>query len=99
MQDAPRVREVVPSLPRALDDAGRAMLAKDPARRLADGAAVLAALDGLGCVAELGRRRRSGLRRRLQPALTATEQRIACVVMAGPSQRPPSGAGGARPRR
>ena len=36
LQDAPRAREIVPSLPQPLDDVVARMLAKDPARRLAD---------------------------------------------------------------
>ena len=40
----PRVRELVPSVPPALDALVARMLAKDPARRPADGAAVSAAL-------------------------------------------------------
>jgi tetratricopeptide (TPR) repeat protein len=59
------------------------MLAKDPRRRLADAGAVIAALDALGPQPGLdvvGR-----LRRRGNAALTQSEQRIACVVIAGPS--------------
>src|SRR5438105_1036531 len=34
LQDAPRAREIVPSLPRPIDDVVARMLAKDPGRRL-----------------------------------------------------------------
>jgi tetratricopeptide (TPR) repeat protein len=84
LQDAPRAREIVPGLPRSLDDVVAHMLAKDPGRRLADAPAVVAALDALGSLAHLDTAavdaRRGG-----QPALTQSEQRIACVVIAGPS--------------
>ncbi|HVZ75247.1 MAG TPA: protein kinase, partial [Polyangia bacterium] len=85
LQDAPRVREFAPGIPQALDEVVARMLAKDPNKRLADADAVIAALDGVGAAAleglELVDRRK-----RVQPALTATEQRIACVVIAGPSR-------------
>jgi serine/threonine protein kinase/tetratricopeptide (TPR) repeat protein len=82
LQDAPRVRELVPHLPDALDDLVASMLAKDPAMRLADAAAVLEGIDALGELGDVA----SGDRRRWpRPALTASEQRIACVVLAGAS--------------
>jgi eukaryotic-like serine/threonine-protein kinase len=84
LQDAPRAREIVPRLPRQLDDVVARMLAKDPGRRLADACAVIGALEALGPLADLDG---PGLeaRRRGQPALTQSEQRVACVVIAGPS--------------
>ena len=82
LQDAPRVREIAPHLPESLDDLLARMLAKEPAGRFQDMAAVLAALDRIGDVdARSGRSRRRGP----QAALTTSEQRIACVVLAGPS--------------
>ena len=84
LQDAPRAREIVPSLPRPLDAAVARMLAKDPGRRLADARAVIAELDALGSLADVTGAAVEA-RRRGQPALTQSEQRIACVVIAGPS--------------
>ena len=87
LQDAPRLRDVVPSLSRALDDLVARMLAKDPDRRYVDAQAVLAAMDTLPALPDLesavgGRR---DTRQRGRAALTASEQRIVCVVIAGPS--------------
>jgi hypothetical protein len=47
IEEAPRLSDVVPGLPRALDELVAHLLVKDPAGRPADGAAVLAALDAL----------------------------------------------------
>jgi len=82
LQDAPRARQFQPSLPKALDDVVARMLAKDPRRRFADARALIAALDALGSMpeADVG-----GRTRRRRAALTESEQRIACVVIAGPS--------------
>jgi len=83
LQEAPRARQLQPTLPRSLDDVVARMLAKDPGDRLADAHAVVAALDALGALPDLdpsGPRQRRG-----QPALTVNEQRVACVVIAGPS--------------
>ncbi len=80
LQDAPRLREFVPAASPQLDDLLAAMLAKAPGDRLANGAALLAALakltvqDGDGPTDWRPRR----------VSLTATEQRIVCVVMAAP---------------
>jgi hypothetical protein len=82
LQDAPRARDFAPGLPKELDEAVARMLAKDPAKRLADARAVIAALDEID-VAALESVASADHRRRAQPALTATEQRIACVVIAG----------------
>ena len=86
LQDAPRLREVVPTLPRPLDDLVAKMLAKDPDRRFVDAQALAVAMDALPVLEDLdaggGRR---DTRHRGRPALTASEQRIACVVIAGPS--------------
>ena len=82
LQDAPRVRELVPRVPPALDDLVAHMLAKEPSERLADMPAVINAIDELGPITDVGAPPR---RPRLQAALTDSEQRIACVVLAGPS--------------
>jgi tetratricopeptide (TPR) repeat protein len=84
LQDAPRARDFAPGLPEALDDVVAHMLAKDPAKRLLDARAVIDALDAVDMGALEGLAT-ADQRRRPQPALTATEQRIACVVIAGPS--------------
>src|SRR6266700_1424402 len=52
LQDAPRVRELAPRLPVALDDLVARMLAKEPLDRLADMPAVQRELDGIGPVAD-----------------------------------------------
>jgi tetratricopeptide (TPR) repeat protein len=108
LQDAPRAKEIAPGIPAALDDVVARMLAKDPAKRLPDAQAVIEALDKMRAV-ELEGIPTAAASRRPQPALTATEQRIACVVIAGPSATaeerwygatPPLGlktGGGARP--
>ncbi|HEY4393213.1 MAG TPA: protein kinase, partial [Polyangia bacterium] len=82
--EPPRVREVAPQVPVAVDEVVARMLAKDPARRLPDAAAVLEALAALG---PLGDGRAAGGARAglATAALTAGERRIACVVIAGPS--------------
>ncbi len=84
LQDAPRAKEIAPGIPAALDDVVARMLAKDPAKRLTDAHAVIDALDKMRAV-ELEGITTAAAPRRPQPALTATEQRIACVVIAGPS--------------
>jgi hypothetical protein len=66
---APRVRELAPAVPRELDDLVARMLARDPARRPADGAAVAAALLGL----EATSARRAALRPTPSPAATPPE--------------------------
>jgi len=82
LQDAPRVRDLAPHLPEEVGDLVARMLRKDPSARLADAETVLRELDALGEAKDAGGRRRKETRR---PALTATEQRIACVVLAGAS--------------
>src|SRR5204862_7762520 len=86
LQDAPRAKELAPGIPDALDEVVARMLAKDPDKRLADAGAVI---EALGKVREetdaLAGLTTAAERARAQPALTASEQRIACVVIAGPS--------------
>ncbi|MES1205029.1 MAG: protein kinase [Pseudomonadota bacterium] len=83
LQDAPRLFEIAPELPEALDDLLARMLAKDPAARLANGVELLRELDLLS---DLGDVAVPASHRARRPSLTATEQRIACVVMTGSSQ-------------
>jgi eukaryotic-like serine/threonine-protein kinase len=82
--EAPRVRDLAPHIPAAVDDCVARMLAREPERRLADANAVLEALAALG---PLGDGRAGAGSRPGAPtaALTASERRIACVVIAGPS--------------
>jgi tetratricopeptide (TPR) repeat protein len=77
LEDAPRVREIRPEVPRALDELVARMLSRDPNVRPADGAALareIAALDGIGQEAMS-----------IVPAarmLTKAERRILSVVLA-----------------
>jgi tetratricopeptide (TPR) repeat protein len=82
LQDAPRVREVSPAIPLPLDTLLAQMLAKDPTRRIADGIQLLDALDALGDMTDVAVPADARPRRL---SLTATEQRIACIVMTGRS--------------
>jgi len=83
LQEAPRARQIRPALPRALDDVVARMLAKEPGRRFPDARSVIVALDALGTLPDLDVG--GAGRRRAQPGLTVSEQRVACVVLAGPS--------------
>ena len=56
--EPPRVRDVAPQVPAAVDEVVARMLAKDPARRLADAPAVLEQLAALGPLGDGARRRR-----------------------------------------
>jgi tetratricopeptide (TPR) repeat protein len=85
LQDAPHLRDVAPQLPRALDDLIARMLAKNPSQRIGDARAVIAELDALPPLGETEAPTGAERGRRARPALTAVEQRIACVVIAGPS--------------
>jgi tetratricopeptide (TPR) repeat protein len=79
LEDPPSLVTARPDVPAALDALVRAMLAKDPAERPADGAAVLEALDAFE-LESAG----AGLpptRTSLRPALGEREQRLVCVVM------------------
>ncbi|MFO0602143.1 MAG: protein kinase [Polyangiales bacterium] len=79
LEDAPRVSASRPDVPDDLDDLVDWTLVKDPARRPADGAALLAA------VAELALVEQGGGRASLAPrALTSAERRLFSVVMVPP---------------
>jgi tetratricopeptide (TPR) repeat protein len=83
LSDPARVRELRPDVPAELDALVARMLAKDPAARPADGAAVLAALAALGvepvaAVAPPG----------TSVVLTDAEQRLVCVVLARATRDP-----------
>jgi tetratricopeptide (TPR) repeat protein len=85
LQEAPRAKEIAPGIPDALDDVVARMLAKDPNKRLPDANAVIEALEKVLAAPAALELTTAAERKRAQPALTATEQRIACVVIAGPS--------------
>ncbi len=84
--EPPRVRDVAPHVPAEIDEVLAHMLAKDPEQRMGDAMTVLAALDGLA-PAHDDRVRPGGRvpRTSATVSLTASERRIACVVIAGPS--------------
>jgi tetratricopeptide (TPR) repeat protein len=78
LADAPRVRELAPGVPAALDALVARLLAREPGQRPADGAAVLAALEALG---PGGR----GVLHSVPPpppaeAITGEEQRLLAVI-------------------
>lgn len=82
MEEPPRVREICPDVPLALDDLIHQMLSKEPEQRPANGQAVVAAFER---VVQL-----DGSRSSLRPAvvadaLTHTEKRLVSVVAVVPS--------------
>jgi tetratricopeptide (TPR) repeat protein len=86
--EAPRVSALWPDVPEDLDALVARMLAKDPARRPGDGAALTAELAGLGPEARsaaVASRQRAGLR----SALTGGERRLVSVVMLAPADDDP----------
>jgi tetratricopeptide (TPR) repeat protein len=98
LTDPPRLCELIPGAPAALDELVRAMLSKDPAARPRDGGEVARALAPLLDSPDLDARRAAvaalvaaaepAADTRLAPTgavtgLTASERRIACVVLVG----------------
>ncbi|HVT06558.1 MAG TPA: protein kinase [Polyangia bacterium] len=84
--EPPRVRDVAPHIPREIDDVLARMLAKDPEQRIPDAIAVLDALKDLAPAYDDGKSRPARVPRASPTvSLTASERRIACVVIAGPS--------------
>jgi len=85
LEDAPRVDELRDDVPTALCDLVARLLAKEPAKRPADAAAVVEALRaiarGHGTLRPKGSERIAGL--------TAGEQRLLSVVMLSPTRAPP----------
>ncbi len=85
LQEAPRAPRLAAGVAEARwTTSSRACWPRIRAQRLADGHAVIAALDALGPMpaVDVRRARNAG---GPQPALTESEQRVACVVIAGPS--------------
>jgi len=83
--EIPRIRDVRPEMPRALDGLVARMMAKDPAQRPANGAAVIAALDGLGSLGELGP---APAVIHGPSALTGGEQRLLSVMLLSRERTP-----------
>ena len=79
LEDPPRLQELMPGLPYALDLLIARMLAKNPEDRQASAEAVLADLQAIE------RGDAPPAPERLRPAITATEQRMLCAVMAAPA--------------
>ncbi|MGK4008993.1 protein kinase [Sorangium sp. So ce1036] len=84
LDEAPRLRDVRPDVPEAIDAAVAQMLAKDPAARPADGGA---AADALLRVGEIESSPPAPVSRR-SGALTTGERRTLCLMLArtGPSE-------------
>src|SRR6185312_14943907 len=84
--EPPRVRDIAPHIPAEIDAVLAGMLAKDPEQRTPDAIAVLEALDGLAAAYQDERTRAGRVpRTSATVSLTASERRIACVVIAGAS--------------
>jgi tetratricopeptide (TPR) repeat protein len=82
LEDVPRLADLRPDLPTALDELLGHAMSKQAADRPRDGTQLAAALAGLGTVSgdepgELGHERKSA------GSLTATEQRLLCVLVIG----------------
>ncbi|XXT14958.1 protein kinase [Sorangium sp. So ce429] len=84
LEDPPRVTELRPEVPPALDALVARMLAKEPAARLADGAAVARCLDALGALEGSG----ASLSLAAGEALTAGEKRLISIVAVRPALAP-----------
>ena len=81
--DAPRLRDLRAEMPAAVDELLERMLAKDPARRLADAGAVLGALDAIAPVPEVGPPRIVSSPPAPRP--TGAEQELVSVILATPT--------------
>jgi len=77
LEDAPRLRDERPDAPAGLDALLARMMARRPEQRPADGSAILKELDTLGGGHEDGQPPES------TAAITASEQRVLCVVVIG----------------
>jgi tetratricopeptide (TPR) repeat protein len=85
LEEAPRVRELCPGAPEALDALVARMLSKDPAPRPANGSEVAAELASLGSIAPGP----AALADAPPPSLGEGEQRLVSILMVG---APPGGA-------
>jgi tetratricopeptide (TPR) repeat protein len=90
LQEVPRARDLRPALPEPLDDLVARMMAREPAARPADAAAVLAELDALDALDALEAVRGLGAPTtglppagEPPPSLTLSEQRLVTLVLAG----------------
>ncbi len=81
LEEAPSVKKLAPTVPDAMAALVARLLEKDPSKRPADGAELLAAIEKLEDLPDV---RPEYRRRRASVSLTLSEKRIACLVMAGP---------------
>ncbi len=81
LADPPRPREVRPDVPAALDELCAWMLRKDPDERPANAGEVIAALANLELFDAPAPMSQGAPRR--TPALTSSEQRLVCLLLAG----------------
>ncbi len=79
LEDAPRISELRPDLPDALDELVARMMAKQPERRPRDGTQLANELATIGRVDALEKPAASPV----GASLTATERRLMCVVLIG----------------
>jgi eukaryotic-like serine/threonine-protein kinase len=85
MADAPRITRIAAHIPAPVADFVEWLLRRDPRQRPADAATLLRVLAGLEVLPD----QLPGYgARRLATSLTLTEQRIVCLVMAGPPAAP-----------
>jgi eukaryotic-like serine/threonine-protein kinase len=80
-EEAPRLRDVRPEIPETVAALVDHMLAKDPARRLSDAIALVAALEQLGAVAEVDAPRAG---RAASARTSSSEQELVSVILATP---------------
>jgi tetratricopeptide (TPR) repeat protein len=79
IEDAPPVRTIRPDVPEALEAVVARMLVKEPEGRPADGGVVADELDALEAMPATG----AAPPRDVRPTLTASEQRVMCILLAG----------------
>ncbi len=84
LEEPPRLRELRPDVPAALDDLVARMLQKDPERRVQSAARVAEALEALGPLGAAGERSDAPLpSSRVIEGLTSGEQRVMAMVFVG----------------
>jgi serine/threonine protein kinase/tetratricopeptide (TPR) repeat protein len=74
VEEAPRLRELRPDVPEALDRLIQRMVAKEPDRRPRDGAQLLRWIEGIAAS--------DGSLRPSPPSITTAERRVVCVLVA-----------------